>query len=73
MTQALGWLYLLASVGSVIDGGRFSYAEWQAAQRNKNFWLTILFFFSLLFVLPYLLSVRPELKTARIVRPKGQP
>lgn len=71
MIQVLSWLYLLACVACVIDAARFSYPAWRAVGRNKNFWLPALFFLGIIFVLPYLVLVRPRLKTARIVLPKA--
>jgi hypothetical protein len=67
LSTVIGWAYLLIGVGGIYSAARFSYAEWRAARRDKNFWLVALGIFGPIFILPYLLAIRPQLQLARLV------
>ena len=69
MSTVIGWSILLVNVALAVDAGRRPYTEWRAARRNKNFWVAMLFFFGVLFLVPYLIRVRPRLQIAAIVAP----
>jgi hypothetical protein len=67
MSSVIGWSYLLLGIGGAFDASRYSYDEWRLARRDKNFWLVMLLFFSLLFILPYIFAIRPRLRMARLI------
>jgi hypothetical protein len=66
MSGVIGWLILLVNVVLAVDAGRRPYSEWDVVGRDKNFWVVMLLFFGVLFLIPYLLAVRPRLQIAKI-------
>lgn len=44
----------------LIDAIRHSGSDWSYADRNKSFWLIFMFLLGPIFVVPYLLLVRPR-------------
>jgi hypothetical protein len=75
MSTVIGLVYGAILLVGVIDASRYSYEDWCIVGRDKNFWLVMLFFFGPLFILPYLLAVRPRLRATRLMphHRKGRP
>jgi hypothetical protein len=44
----------------LIDAFMHSSTDWHHADRDRSFWVIFIFFFGPLFVIPYLLMVRPR-------------
>ena len=57
--QGFGWLYLIIGVGGIIDAFVHPQSDWIHADRNRVFWVIMMFFFSIFAVVPYLIGVRP--------------
>lgn len=55
---AIAWLGIEAL--GLIDALRHSGAEWHYADRERSFWVVFIFFLGPIFVVPYLLLVRPR-------------
>lgn len=55
---------MLVEIAGLIDALRHSGSDWSYADRNRSFWLTFMFFFGPIFVVPYLLLVRPRFPSA---------
>jgi hypothetical protein len=70
VSYVIGWGYLLLGIGGAFNASRYSYEEWRTARCDKNFWLVALAVFGPVFILPYVLAVKPRLRTARLVAPK---
>lgn len=74
MIGVLGWLALAINVGGLIDAARRPSVQWHRAGRSKDFWTVALFFFGYLFLVPYLIAVRPRLQLAGLVaQPQVRP
>lgn len=54
----IAWLVIEAL--GLIDALRHSSSEWHYADRERSFWVIFMFVLGPIFVVPYLLSVRPR-------------
>ena len=63
--QALGWLWLATGIVGIIDAFRHSQSDWTHADRNRGFWVVMMFFFGPIAATIYVLSVRSRF-------PKGE-
>ena len=55
---------MLVGIAGLIDALRHSGPDWSYADRNRSFWLIFMVFFGPIFVVPYLLLVRPRFPSA---------
>jgi hypothetical protein len=60
MASVFGWLYLIIGVGGIIDAFVHPQSDWIHADRNRPFWVIMMFCFSIFAVVPYLIGVRPR-------------
>ena len=58
--SAIGFIWVAVEVIGLTDVFRHSSTDWVYADRNRPFWVTFIFFFGPLFVVPYLFMVRPR-------------
>ena len=62
--NAIGVIWILVEIAGLIDAVRHSSSDWSYADRNRSFWLIFMFFLGPIFVVPYLLLVRPRFTKA---------
>ena len=67
MASALGYVWLGVALVCVLDAMLHSASQWTAADRNRWFWVIFLTVLGPLFLVPYLVGVRPGFARARIV------
>jgi hypothetical protein len=58
--NAIGYIWIAIEVVGLIDVFRYSSGDWTFADRNRPFWVIFIVFFGPLFVIPYLVFVRPR-------------
>lgn len=57
----IAWLAVEAL--GLVDAFRHPAADWHYADRERSFWVVMMFFLGPIIVLPYLVSVRPRFPT----------
>jgi hypothetical protein len=62
----VGLIWIAVTVLGLIDALRHPASDWDYADRNRPFWVIFMFFFGPLFLVPYLVAVRPRFPTAAI-------
>lgn len=58
--SVFGFIWIAIEAVALIDVFWHSSADWTYADRNRFFWAVFIFFFGPIFVVPYLLMVRPR-------------
>ena len=62
--SSIGIVFLLIGAAGVIDAALHPTSDWAHADRNKFFWVVGMVVLNVLFVVPYLVAVRPRFRGA---------
>jgi tryptophan-rich sensory protein len=58
--SAIVIVWLAVEALGLVDAFRHSATDWHYADRERSFWVTFMFFLGPIFVVPYLVLVRPR-------------
>jgi hypothetical protein len=65
MSTLISIVWIVCVVAGIGDAFRHSSAEWAAADKQRPFWVILLFFLGPIALVPYLLFVRPGFSHAQ--------
>lgn len=70
MGSAIGWLWFGIGALGIVDACLHSQSEWVAADRDRSYWVVMLFFFGPVAAVCYAVGVRGRFGRAADVSPE---